>query len=269
MGYAETLASATQVLAKGNNVRKVSGSALIAGDIHGDIDSLEKIIALREALDMKHLILLGDYVDRGEKQVEVVERIAELIQSDDDFVPLRGNHEDAAVCARYGFVEQLEIHDLSNEISFDFFAELPMVAVSSAVYMAHGGIPVENNFKVSRIEQRSEFPREHTLKTGPQYEIGWNDPLYDGREKNHEYVASSRGGHSKEWGIAVTDNFLDTNNLELIIRAHIAFKAGFKWMHDNKVLSLFSSSSGPYDGFTRSVVSMELSKPETVTFHEI
>ncbi|MHA2503228.1 MAG: metallophosphoesterase, partial [Candidatus Kariarchaeaceae archaeon] len=95
MGYAETLASATQVLAKGNNVRKVSGSALIAGDIHGDIDSLEKIIALREALDMKHLILLGDYVDRGEKQVEVVERIAELIKSDDDFVPLRGNHEDA------------------------------------------------------------------------------------------------------------------------------------------------------------------------------
>ena len=39
------------------------------------------------------LILLGDYIDRGDKSKEVVDFIMELQENGFDIVPLIGNHE--------------------------------------------------------------------------------------------------------------------------------------------------------------------------------
>ncbi len=64
------------------------------GDIHGCFDSLKELIETKIQLQKNDkLILLGDYIDRGDKSKEVVDFIIELQGEGFDIVPLIGNHE--------------------------------------------------------------------------------------------------------------------------------------------------------------------------------
>ncbi len=64
------------------------------GDIHGCFDSLKELIENNILLQKRDkLILLGDYIDRGDKSKEVVDFIMELQEKGFDVVPLMGNHE--------------------------------------------------------------------------------------------------------------------------------------------------------------------------------
>jgi serine/threonine protein phosphatase 1 len=64
------------------------------GDIHGCFDSLKELIENKIQLQKNDkLILLGDYIDRGEKSKEVVDFIIELQEKGFDIIPLMGNHE--------------------------------------------------------------------------------------------------------------------------------------------------------------------------------
>ncbi|MFO0748566.1 MAG: metallophosphoesterase family protein [Myxococcota bacterium] len=66
------------------------------GDIHGDIDALDRLLGRLPGLEPSDtLVFLGDYVDRGPASAEVVARIRGL-QADPPckVVALRGNHED-------------------------------------------------------------------------------------------------------------------------------------------------------------------------------
>jgi len=64
------------------------------GDIHGCFDSLKELIESKIQLQKNDkLILLGDYIDRGDKSKEVVDYIIELQEKGFDIIPLMGNHE--------------------------------------------------------------------------------------------------------------------------------------------------------------------------------
>ena len=64
------------------------------GDIHGCFDSLTELIEHKIQLQKNDkLILLGDYIDRGDKSKEVVDFIIKLQEEGYDLVPLLGNHE--------------------------------------------------------------------------------------------------------------------------------------------------------------------------------
>jgi serine/threonine protein phosphatase 1 len=66
------------------------------GDIHGRFDLMERAIAAIRAHDRRgarRLVFLGDYVDRGPRSREVVERLIGLPEEEDATV-LKGNHED-------------------------------------------------------------------------------------------------------------------------------------------------------------------------------
>ena len=67
---------------------------LAIGDIHGCFDSLKELVEHKIQLQKSDkLILLGDYIDRGEKSKEVIDFIMELQNKGFDIVPLMGNHE--------------------------------------------------------------------------------------------------------------------------------------------------------------------------------
>lgn len=69
------------------------GRLVIFGDIHGDIDSLEKGLSYWQSGDL--LLFLGDYADRGAYGIEVIEKIDSLIESfPNNVIALRGNHEE-------------------------------------------------------------------------------------------------------------------------------------------------------------------------------
>jgi len=66
-------------------------------DIHGCLDQFEMLLAkLGYTSGRDRLILLGDYVDRGPKSKEVVERVMELVEKD-GATALRGNHDQRLV----------------------------------------------------------------------------------------------------------------------------------------------------------------------------
>lgn len=64
------------------------------GDIHGCFDSLRELVENKIQPDKDDkLVLLGDYIDRGDKSKEVVDYIIDLQEKNYDITPLIGNHE--------------------------------------------------------------------------------------------------------------------------------------------------------------------------------
>ena len=64
------------------------------GDTHGCYDSFKELVENKIQLQKDDkLILLGDYIDRGDKSKEVVDFIIELLGNGYNLIPLMGNHE--------------------------------------------------------------------------------------------------------------------------------------------------------------------------------
>lgn len=75
------------------------GRTFAIGDIHGDLEALDRLLArLPTLVEGDTLVFLGDYVDRGPCSAEVVARVRGLAAwTPARVVALRGNHEDAWV----------------------------------------------------------------------------------------------------------------------------------------------------------------------------
>jgi serine/threonine protein phosphatase 1 len=73
------------------------GRTFALGDIHGDLEALERTLKRLPALQATDtLVFLGDYVDRGPSSAEVVATVRRLSRERSaKVVALRGNHEDA------------------------------------------------------------------------------------------------------------------------------------------------------------------------------
>jgi serine/threonine protein phosphatase 1 len=77
--------------------RNMASRTFAIGDIHGEADQLERLLAKLPALTASDtLVFLGDYIDRGPHSKQVIERIRTLgAHTRAKVVALRGNHEDA------------------------------------------------------------------------------------------------------------------------------------------------------------------------------
>jgi len=227
---------------------------LIIGDIHGDLSTLKTILSRtsQERLTKGELTLvfLGDYIDRGEHQVETFLTVLMLKREfPDSVILLRGNHEPpgnlkpyphdypSILRSRYGYIKGLEIYNKSLEI----FDNLPLVFIVRNQFVAlHGGLPTETFKKeVSLVEYFMGKTRDEYFKV--MTEILWNDPI----ESNHYRIPSPRGvGYL--FGRPVTEWFLRTFKFNAVIRGHEAVDRGFKLNHGGRVVTLFSRLGPPY-----------------------
>lgn len=75
----------------------MAGRTFAIGDIHGDLDALQKLLAGLPELDPTDtIVFVGDYLDRGPQSAEVITFLRALPgQTPAKVVFLRGNHEDA------------------------------------------------------------------------------------------------------------------------------------------------------------------------------
>jgi len=81
---------------------------VIVGDIHGEINTLSKLIPNFIEGKIQSIIFLGDYVDRGTHSLEVLLSVYALKLAFPDYICLlRGNHEDINANKRYGFHDEL------------------------------------------------------------------------------------------------------------------------------------------------------------------
>ncbi|MGB9927252.1 MAG: metallophosphoesterase [Methanosarcina sp.] len=203
---------------------------MLVGDIHGDLEALEYILRMKQKIECKNILFLGDYVDRGPDSTEVLIELFKLKLQDPEHVfLLRGNHETVDMNFYYGFFEEIGYdQNFLSRISRTY-EKMPVAAVLSGhTFCVHGGINGIESIKA--IEKETAFS------------YLWNDP-----SQKPGLSASRRGSTVKEFGPDIVEGFLRINNLKRIVRGHRALETGYKWWFDEKLLSLFSCPD--YVGF--------------------
>ncbi|MGC6399103.1 metallophosphoesterase family protein [Sphingomonas sp. FW199] len=85
------------------------------GDVHGRLDLLDALLARIDAEDAargpaeRHLVFLGDLMDRGPDSAGVIDRVMRLAQADPRVRLLIGNHEEVMISALEGKREALRL----------------------------------------------------------------------------------------------------------------------------------------------------------------
>lgn len=112
------------------------GPFLAVGDIHGQISQLDRMFDLLDRQDPTlPLILVGDYIDRGEDSAAVLERVKDVATAAGSrLICLMGNHED--MCLR--FLEDPE--------------------ANAALWLRNGGLQTLASFGIGGIGQSTRGP---------------------------------------------------------------------------------------------------------------
>jgi len=214
--------------------------ALIIGDIHGDLLAWRKIAEIIKDVPYP-VIFLGDYVDRGEYSVEILNEIFKLkIEDPDKYILLRGNHETEEINSYYGFIWELRMKFPEDYPSLfrrynEVFSHLSLAAVIDGgnVIALHGGIPIN----VNSIDDISATPKGYLNAEDPVLlQVLWNDP----DDSIETYAPSPRGPGIYLFGRRIFENFMSNSDARFMVRAHTFLPQGYKYFFNNRLLSIFS-----------------------------
>jgi diadenosine tetraphosphatase ApaH/serine/threonine PP2A family protein phosphatase len=209
---------------------------LIVGDTHGDLDTSLSAIRYAEKNGLG-LIFLGDYVDRGPKQLENLMTLLEhKLSWGRRFIMLRGNHESRMMNRWYGFFGVVAAA-YGPDFYQDFarlFSQMPYAAlIGGRVLCVHGGIP-DN---VSSVYEIRDLPKGELDPEDPRaLQLVWNDPCED----IDEFAPSWRGGGAMLFGRLAFDRFMARNGLELMVRGHEPQDKGYGYLFGDRLLTVFS-----------------------------
>ena len=137
------------------------GRLYAISDIHGCFDTFNNLIVNKIRLKKAdRLILLGDYIDRGEKSREVIDLILDLSKKGFNITALMGNHESMLLDAYHDrnmmplwlynngvdTLHSFGISDLSelDNRYIDFFENLMYYAEEGNFYFVHAGFDDES-----------------------------------------------------------------------------------------------------------------------------
>jgi len=210
--------------------------SLVVGDTHGDVDSSTNALKLADRLGSA-AIFLGDYVDRGPYQLEnLINLFERKISSPTTTILLRGNHETLTMNTYYGFLDVVvRKHSLKTyKAILKAFTEMPYaLLISNKVLCVHGGLPKG----LDNVNQISLLPKGEEDVTHPiAMQLLWNDP----RDELEEFAESDRGGGALYFGEKVFTEFMSKNSLNLMVRSHEPYPNGYRYIFNNKLLTIFS-----------------------------
>ncbi|RLG48070.1 MAG: serine/threonine protein phosphatase [Thermoproteota archaeon] len=238
--FRELLLSCKEIFLQERQVVEIKNKRiLIVGDIHGDLKSAIEALKKAKELDIDTVLFLGDYVDRGPKQIEALSfLLGHKILEPDKFVLLRGNHESPLTNLYYGFYEEvsglygLEVYKLAEET----FSLMPYAALIDGDTIAlHGGIAKG----LSKVEQIEKIPKGDMGPKHPiAFQILWNDP----DESIEWFDHNIRGPGIFRFGKSALVDFFSRNGLRRLFRAHQFFPEGFRVMFNGLLVSIFSCS---------------------------
>ncbi len=194
---------------------------VVAGDIHGYLESAQMAVETGKELELP-VVFLGDYVDRGNKQLETLKYLLEQANQE-DVVLLRGNHESVKINRRYGFLRKYRISGGSEKTLESFYNKLPLALITEQAFLVHGGPPFN-----SGLDKLDEEAREDML---------WSDPDPRGETTKENYYR----GAGKLYGRRAVVDFLNTHHLDFIIRGHQRPDTGHRSYFDRQLITLFSA----------------------------
>ena len=227
------------------NLKDKDKEIYVIGDIHGNLDTLLKLIEIINKNNPEVVIFLGDIVDRGPKQLECLLIILALkILDSQKYYLLKGNHETLEMNQYYGFFQDF-IRRFNDQSKFNkilsIYNVLPIcVSINKTILCLHGGIPQDINIlNKLRGQKCRDFKVIFDSIAQEVYQIMWNDP----KSGLKGFSSSFRGSGINFFGNDVFESFMEANSLKYLIRAHECFPEGYRWFFNNKLLSIFSSAN--------------------------
>jgi protein phosphatase len=236
--------STGDLFAQEPTILDLSGPLVIIGDLHGQLLDLTRILqTYGPPGDWKYLFL-GDLVDRGEFSIEVVIVVflMKAIFPRQVFL-IRGIHEFSGLCSQHGFLSQvIETYHISiYEAALTAFDQIPLGAViDEKALCLHAGIGPE----ITSVAQIRELRRPIVGFSQGIDSLVWSDPS----EKVETFEPSPIRGIGYLFGKEALFNFLESSNMQLLIRAHECVSGGYRYSLDERVLTVFSASN--YGGVT-------------------
>jgi protein phosphatase len=225
----------------------------VIGDLHGDFETLIEFLGREKIFDNINnkdllIVFLGDYIDRGAQQAEVLTSVLLLKKLfSDKILLLRGNHEAAPLIIPYPHDFPDKLFELYGErgreiyrLVFKMFQKIPYSArVPGKLLLLHAGPPSSVLYEKSFEEAFCiGLPVVDDMVLE---EILWNDPYDDPNTP----IAPSFRGAGVLFNEQVTDRALKLSGVKYIVRGHEPAE-GYKIDHHGKVLTLFDSRIPSY-----------------------
>ncbi len=215
-------------------------NVIFIGDLHGELQCTLAVQQFIKKYNKHHFVFLGDYADRGPEQIETFNLVIALTLSNPKrVIMLRGNHESESVATRYGFY-----NTVTRTYSFDVFKhysrvfEVMPIAVykHATLFACHGGVPED----ISSIAEIQGLNRRHpNFPDDILFQMVWNDP----KENDFMFRPNPRGSRARFFGKAAFTKFMEAINAEVMFRSHEVFPEGYQTFFDNRLVSVFSSTS--------------------------
>uniref|UniRef100_A0A0X3NTL5 Serine/threonine-protein phosphatase n=1 Tax=Schistocephalus solidus TaxID=70667 RepID=A0A0X3NTL5_SCHSO len=241
----------TATIFKGEkNLIELEAPITVCGDIHGQFYDLVKLLEVGGDPSATQYLFMGDYVDRGCFSIECVLYLFALKMTYPlTFFLLRGNHECRHLTEYFTFHQECKMKygDDIYDACMNAFDCLPLSALINQQFLCvHGGLSPEIH-TLDDIKKMDRFREPPTQ--GAMCDLLWSDPTEDfGQERgNSLYSPNSVRGCSYVYSYTAVCQFLQTNNLLCLIRAHEAQDAGYKMYRKNQqtgfpaLITLFSA----------------------------
>ncbi|KAI8877755.1 protein phosphatase 5 [Backusella circina FSU 941] len=216
------------------------GKLTVCGDVHGQFYDFINIFNTNGYPSEKHAYLFnGDFVDRGSFSIEVILTLfAYKWLYPNRLFLARGNHETDNMNKVYGF--EGEVKAKFSEMMFKLFSEtfnaLPLShVIENKIFVTHGGLFSRDDVTLDDIRKIDRLSQGQPGNDGLMCELLWSDPQPElGR-------GASKRGVGIQFGPDVTKNFLEKNNLDMVIRSHEVKEEGYVIEHDGKCVTVFSA----------------------------
>ncbi|KAL7560939.1 hypothetical protein ACA910_022428 [Epithemia clementina (nom. ined.)] len=217
----------------------------ICGDVHGQYTDLLRLLEYGGFPPEANYLFLGDYVDRGKQSIETIcLLLAYKIQYPNSFHILRGNHESAGINRIYGFYDECKRRYSIKlwKVFSDVFNCLPAAAIiEEKILCMHGGLSpkLHTLSQIAKIERPCDVP-----DSGLLCDLLWSDP-----DANISGWAENDRGVSFVFGSDVLTEFLEDQDLDLLVRAHQVVEDGYEFFAGRKLVTVFSAPNycGEFD----------------------
>ena len=213
---------------------------IIAGDIHGHILDLFRLLKQNHCPPFQKYLFLGDYVDRGEFCTETITLLFLLkVLYPDDVYIVRGNHEFREILEVHGFRQELmKVYDSQEAVDavVHAFEYMPLACdIDDYIFCCHGGIGPYFNM----ADQLRTIPRPIVdYSNSVVDDIVWSDPssVVENYESSPRYQ-----GHL--FGQKALQLFLDSNGYNFFVRGHQTVDNGVEYSFGTKMITVFSAST--------------------------
>ncbi|CAB3404868.1 unnamed protein product [Caenorhabditis bovis] len=227
----------TSIVLEQATMIEIQAPVAVCGDIHGQYIDLLRIFNRCTFPPDQNYLFLGDYVDRGRQQIEVICLLMGYkIRYRNTFFILRGNHECASINRTYGFYEECKRRysvGLYNSFQ-DLFNSLPLCGmIGGRIFCMHGGLsPQLDSWSQLNAIKRPFDPPNKSIAM----DLLWSDP-----EVGLSGWGKNTRGVSYVFGSDVVKDFCDRMNVDLIARGHQVVQDGYEFFASRRLVTVFSA----------------------------